>query len=181
LSVHAYSRRTFRRPPYRGLLILIVIAIMVVARFFSESPPAPDLGRPLDAGTYRVQRVVDGDTIIFAPDTTVRLIGVDTPETVRPDYPVEPFGPEASAFTTRFLQAGSGRLAFDRERTDQYGRHLAYVWVDGRMLNEELVRAGLARYESQFRYDTRIKSRFREAQQAAQREHLGLWSEGTGR
>jgi micrococcal nuclease len=179
--VHAYPRRTFRRPPYRGLLILIVVAILIVARYFSGPPPAPLPGQPLDEGSYRVNRVVDGDTIIFSPDVRVRLIGVDSPETVRPEHPVEPFGPEATAFTTQFLQSGTARLAFDRERTDQYGRHLAYVWVDGRMLNEELVRAGLARYESHFRYDTRIKSRFREAQQAAQREHLGLWSEAPGR
>ncbi len=179
--MHAYPRRTFRRPPYRGLLILVVVAILIVARYFSGMSPAPNPGRPLEEGSYRVDRVVDGDTIVFSPDVRVRLIGVDTPETVRPEHPVEPFGPEATAFTQQFLQGGAARLSFDRERTDQYGRYLAYVWVDGRMLNEELVRAGLARYESRFRYDTRIKNRFREAQQAAQREHLGLWSEPAGR
>jgi len=127
---------------------------------------------------HRLVRVVDGDTLIFRPDATVRLIGVDTPETVRPEHPVEPFGPEATAFTREFLAGGEARLSFDRERVDRFGRFLAYVWVDERMLNEELLRAGLARFEPQFSYSQANKDRFRRAQLQAKREHLGIWSQG---
>jgi micrococcal nuclease len=123
-----------------------------------------------------VVRVVDGDTILFAPDVRVRLIGVDAPESVKPDHPVEPWGPEASDFTRQFLSGGTARLEYDRERTDSYGRTLAYVWVGDRMLNEELLRAGLARWERHFNYASEIKQRFRAAQEEARRERRGIWS-----
>jgi micrococcal nuclease len=119
---------------------------------------------------------VDGDTIVVAPDSFVRLIGVDTPETVKPEHPVEPFGPEATAFTRQFLSGGAARLAFDRERVDRFGRFLAYVWVDERMLNEELLRAGVARWEPNFHYSGEMKRRFRQAQDEARRAGVGIWS-----
>lgn len=178
--MHAPPRRRFRRRPYRPLAILLALAALIVSRYFFSAPPPPVPGRPLTEGSYAVARVIDGDTIQFAPDATVRLIGVDTPETVRPEHPVEPFGPEATEFTRTFLASGAARLSFDRERFDRYGRHLAYVWVDGRMLNEELLRAGFASYEPQFRYAEPIKRRFRRAQEEAQAARLGLWSDAPG-
>lgn len=155
----------------------MALATIVALRYFLVAPPPPTPADPLEAGTYRVARVVDGDTIIIAPDIRVRLIGVDTPETVRPDHPVEPFGPEASAFTRSFLEGGKVRLAFDRERFDRYGRHLAYVWVGQRMLNEQLLRAGLARWEPGFNYSVKVKNRFKAAQEEAQQAGVGIWSE----
>jgi micrococcal nuclease len=104
-------------------------------------------------------------------------MGVDTPETVKPESPVEPWGPEASAFTRDFVAAGEVRLTFDRERVDRYGRMLSYAWVGKRMLNEELVRAGLAEYEPQFQYAQEMKQRFRAAQDEAKMAKRGLWSE----
>ena len=121
-------------------------------------------------------RVVDGDTIIVEPDHVVRLIGVDTPETVKPNHAIERFGPEATQFTKRFLWAGTARLTFDRERVDRFGRFLAYVWVGRRLLNEELLRAGLARFEPQFYYSELMKRRFRQAENKARRSRIGIWS-----
>jgi micrococcal nuclease len=99
-------------------------------------------------GVVRVTGVVDGDTI----DVTwaihrerVRLLGVDTPETVDPRRPVGCFGEEASAFTHRRLQGRTVRLSFDRQRRDRYGRLLAYVAVDGHAFNDELLTGGYAR------------------------------------
>ena len=111
--------------------------------------------------------VVDGDTLLLRDGTRIRLMGVDTPETVKPDTPVEPWGPEASEFTRDFVAGGPVRLEFDRERTDRFGRHLAYVWVGNRMLNEELLRAGLARWEPGYHYSQAMKTRFRRAQREA--------------
>jgi micrococcal nuclease len=103
--------------------------------------------RPARA-TGTVSNVIDGDTIKVSPAVNglkdVRLIGVDTPETVDPAEGVEPYGPQASAFTTRELSLRRVRLEFDRERMDQYGRLLAYVHTDGSMFNEELVGKGYA-------------------------------------
>ena len=150
--------------------------MLFVARYWSGPlPPTPVA--PLAEGTYRLQRVIDGDTIIVEPAATVRLIGVDTPETVKPEHPVEPFGPEATDFTKEFLSGGVVRLSFDRERVDRFGRFLAYVWVDTRMLNEELLRRGLARHEPQFHYSQAMKQRFRKAQQEAERAGEGIWSQ----
>ena len=152
-----------------------MLAVLFAVRLWS-----PDDGfnpsQPPVAGAYVVERVVDGDTILFAPGFRVRLIGVNTPETVKPEHPVEPWGPEATAFTKKFLSQGSARLEFDRERVDQYGRFLAYVWVGDEMLNEALLRHGLARFEQHFHYSEEVKRRFREAQAEAKREGVGIWS-----
>src|SRR5437868_5865650 len=101
-----------------------------------------------DSPTVRVMAVVDGDTIDVtwgAGRERVRLLGVDTPETVDPRRPVGCYGPEASAFTHRRLQSRAVRLRFDRQRRDRFGRLLAYVEVDGRRFNDELLTGGYAR------------------------------------
>jgi micrococcal nuclease len=155
---------------------VLVVCLIIVARYLLSSAPPPSADHPLVEGSHRVVRVVDGDTIIIAPDSFVRLIGVDTPETVKPEHPIEPFGPEATDFTRNFLAGGSARLSFDRERVDRFGRFLAYVWVGDRLLNEELLRAGLARWEANFNYSGDMKRRFRQAQDEARRASLGIWS-----
>ena len=90
---------------------------------------------------------------------------------------MEPWGPEAAEFTRKFLASGPVRLAFDRERVDQYGRQLAYVWVGERLLNEELLRAGLARWEPNYHYQEPMKQRFRKAQKEAQAAERSIWSD----
>jgi endonuclease YncB( thermonuclease family) len=73
----------------------------------------------------------------------VRLIGVDTPETVHPNKPVERFGKEASAFTTKLVQGKRVRMEYDWQRTDKYGRTLGYVYLeDGRFVNAEIIKQG---------------------------------------
>jgi endonuclease YncB( thermonuclease family) len=94
-----------------------------------------------------VSKVVDGDTIEIAPAvdglTEVRLIGVDTPETKDPRTGVQPYGEEAYRFTASALEGEEVSLEFDVERTDRYGRLLAYVWLpDGRMFNAVLLEEG---------------------------------------
>lgn len=95
-----------------------------------------------------VTAVVDGDTLEVAlagGRDVVRLLGVDTPETVHPKRPVECFGPEAAAFTRGRLLGRRVSLEFDRVRRDAYGRLLAYVELDGRRFNDELLAGGYAR------------------------------------
>jgi micrococcal nuclease len=98
----------------------------------------------------RVVEVIDGDTVVVAlPDgtrDTVRLLGIDTPETKHPTRPVGCFGPESSAFTRSRLLGRTVRLESDTQRRDAYGRRLAYVWLDGRRFNDVLLRAGYARF-----------------------------------
>jgi micrococcal nuclease len=160
---------------------VIGLALLALIAYRQWQGPEPSYSpHNLPATTeLAVRRVVDGDTILFEPDMRVRLIGVNAPESVKPESPVEPFGPEASQFTKEFVRGGVARLEYDRERFDQYGRPLAYVWVGDRMLNEELLRAGLARWERNYNYSGEKKQVFRAAEQAARQERRGIWSSAT--
>ena len=124
-----------------------------------------------------VTRVVDGDTIEVnyrGSIVDIRLIGVDTPETVHPTEPVECFGPAASRFTTASLTDETVRLEFDVERRDYYGRLLAYVWDDGRLFNRALVKRGFATV-STYPPNVRYVERFSAAQDRAESTGRGLW------
>ena len=104
---------------------------------------------------YKVVRVIDGDTVKIdynGRHTNVRLIGVDTPETVHPNKPVEAYGKEASNFTKNLLLGESVYLRFDAERTDTYDRLLAYLYrtPDGLFVNLEIVRQGYGHAYTQF-------------------------------
>lgn len=104
-----------------------------------------DRARNSDHAT--IERVVDGDTVVLQDSTRVRLIGIDTPETVDPRRPVECFGAEASARAKELLPRGTRvRLEYDVERTDRYGRTLAYVYRadDDLFINIVLARDGFA-------------------------------------
>jgi micrococcal nuclease len=123
-----------------------------------------------------VTRVVDGDTIVVG-DERVRLIGVDTPESVKPGTPVECFALEASAFLKRLIAGRRVRLELDVERRDRYGRLLAYVYrrSDGLFVNAELVRRGYASVAT-FPPNVRHVAEFVRLQRSARSAGRGLWS-----
>jgi micrococcal nuclease len=102
------------------------------------------------------------------------MIGVDTPETVKPDTPVQCFGRRASAFEHRLVEHRQVRLVFGVERRDVYGRLLAYVYLGDRFVNAELLRRGLAR-TLEIPPNTRFAERFQRLQAAAARAGRGLW------
>lgn len=124
-----------------------------------------------------VTRVIDGDTVEVTTRSIaldIRLLGVDTPETVHPTEPVECFGPEASAFTERRLEGKDIGLEFDVERLDRYERTLAYIWLDGHLFNRTLVRRGFATvliYEPNDKYAAKLRT----AEEKARAEKRGLW------
>lgn len=131
------------------------------------------------AGAQVVERVVDGDTIIVRGVGRVRLIGVDTPETVDPRRPVELFGKEASAFTKRLLEGRRVRLEYDQQRTDRYGRTLAYVYLpDGTFANAEIIRRGYGHAYTRFPF--RLRDRFRRIEREARSAGVGLWGAEPG-
>jgi micrococcal nuclease len=162
------------RNTWGSLLLLVVVAILLL-RPWEEDRDDGDSG-PRSAPAY-VTRVVDGDTVearIGAEIEDVRLIGVDTPETVKPGAPVDCFGPQASAFTHRVLEQRPVRLVFGVERRDVYGRLLAYVYIGHRFVNAELVRRGLARTLA-IAPNTRYQARFKALELGAARAGRGLW------
>jgi micrococcal nuclease len=136
---------------------------------------------PVSSG-WHVSRIVDGDTVDVTKGRrtlTLRLIGIDTPETVHPTEPIECYGPEATKFATRRLLGEPVALEFDRSqgRLDYYDRTLAYVWTtDGRpqQFNRDAVRRG---YALEYTYDDAYlwQREFFRAQAAAVDQGLGVW------
>ena len=183
-------RRRFRRRPRRIWLVAVLIAGLALLRWGHDhwrGVPPPAHEPPLAEGDYTVLRVVDGDTLDVAPQRSspgtrrreirVRLLGIDCPESVKPDHPVEPWACEAAEFTKQFVSGGVVRLRFDKRRLDRYDRYLAYVFVADKMLNEELVRAGLA-WCSPFPGDSEsMARRLRVAEQEAVQQARGVQSE----
>ncbi len=165
----------FRRPPWRAWLVLAAVAALVLFRIWQEahSPAEPEL---LDEGPHVVADVVDGDTLLLANRARVRLLGADSPETKHPSLPPQPWGAEATDFTRAFVGTKPVLLAFDLERKDKYGRFLAYVYVEDRLLNEELLRSGLARARLGYPYSAAMKRRFQRAEAEAKTAGRGVWS-----
>ena len=125
---------------------------------------------------------VDGDTAKFKLNgeiITVRLLGIDTPETVHPSLGEQLYGKEASNYTKEKLQnANKIELEYDSKssKTDKYGRHLAWIWVDDSLLQEELIREGLAQtYMLQDNYT--YAWLLQEKQEEAKEEKVGMWSD----
>jgi micrococcal nuclease len=164
----------------RGSIALLLIAAAILLRPWDRDTADPSVSEHL---TGRVVRAVDGDTLEVAlddgPTETVRLIGVDTPETVKPDTPVQCFGPRASAFEHRTVEGRRVRLLTGVEPRDFYGRLLAYVWVEGRprarFLEAELLSRGLARTLT-FHPNDRFAHKFERLEQNAARVGKGLWN-----
>ncbi len=135
-------------------------------------------------GYYSVVRVVDGDTIVVWKDgeeVTVRLIGMDTPETLDPRKPVECFGPEASAEGKRILSHEDVRLVPDHSQDvyDRYGRMLAYVYMpSGLLYNEFMIAEGYA-HEYTYKKAYQFQKEFKAAQAQAKAAHKGFWSPDT--
>jgi micrococcal nuclease len=133
-----------RRPLLLAIVAVVAIAVAAAWQVVGNGGAGPPSGG-------RVVHVVDGDTIVVDDGSgreTVRLLGIDTPETVDPEKPVECYGPEASSFTKALLEGRVVELRYDRERMDMYGRWLAYVYLPGppRMfVNAQIVERGLGR------------------------------------
>lgn len=152
------------------LAALLVLALAYLRREFQSPEP------PRRAGEERLcVRVIDGDTIELEGGERVRLIGVDTPESVDPRRPVEYFGKEAASFTRRQVQSKTVRLEFDQETVDRYGRTLAYVYLeDGSLLNAEIIRQGYGHAYTRFPF--RYQSEFLAYEREARAEGRGLWA-----
>ncbi|MEX0992867.1 MAG: thermonuclease family protein [Solirubrobacterales bacterium] len=132
--------------------------------------------------TARVRRVVDGDTVVVSLDRanaqrTLRYIGVDTPETVKPGEPPQCFGKAASNFNRRLVEGERVHLEVGREAFDRYGRLLAYVrLVDppATFVNAELMARGYARTLA-IPPNTKFATRFATLQRSARTRAFGLW------
>lgn len=154
--------------------IILLFSQLIACSVHDQPEPISDSGLI----SAEILRVVDGDTMkvmIDNKEDTVRLLLVDTPETVHPNKPVEPMGPEASDYAKKILSNQKVELEFDVSERDRYGRLLAYVWVGEKMFNEMLLEKGLARVVV---YPPNVKyvDEFRSIQEKARKESTGFWS-----
>jgi endonuclease YncB( thermonuclease family) len=164
----------------RRLLLAVVVLVALVLAVRARGGDGGGGDPPGDDGRASVVRVVDGDTVevrIGGREETVRLIGIDTPETVDPRSPVECFGEEASQRTKALLPEGTEvRLVADVEARDRYDRLLAYVYRDdGTFVNLALVEDG---YASVSTYPPNVAhaGEFVAAAARARDEGRGLWA-----
>ena len=190
----------------RPLVALVVAALVVVGcgadrAPTGSAPAAPSTAAPASPAsgpalapigateTARVVRIVDGDTIVIdrgGGNEKVRYIGMNTPETVKPNSPIEFMGKEASAANAALVEGRTVTLEKDVSETDQYDRLLRYVWVgDGSgagsgltMVNLALVEQGFAQV-STWPPDVRYVDLFTAAQRVAREQGIGLWGPAT--
>lgn len=129
----------------------------------------------------KYSEAVDGDTAKFETNgeiITVRFLAIDTPESVHPTKEVQAFGIEASDFTKEKLKnAKKIELEFDNnsDKTDKYDRYLAWIWVDGELLQDLLIKEGLAKVAYLYA-DYKYTSILQESEKIAQEEEKGIWS-----
>lgn len=174
----------------RRIYIVIGLVIVFIASLFNLKPEdVINLGLPQTTPNtvgifYEVSKVTDGDTlhvIMGDQDETVRLIGINTPETVDPRRTVECFGKESSDRMKELAKGKIVRLEYDDTQSlrDTYGRLLAYVYLeDGQMINRKMIAEGYA-YEYTYMTPYMYQGEFRELQNLAQSAKRGLWSEET--
>ena len=186
-GVSSVSRLTLHlllggEPPRRVLaverMMLRVTPALLLAFVIACGSDLPSNPTGLEAAQTlpTVTRVIDGDTVVVEGIGTVRLIGVDTPETVDPRRPVQYFGKEASDFTKQLATGKRVRLEFDQDRMDRYGRTLAYVYLqpDNLLLNAEIIRQGYGFAYTQFPF--RMMGQFRALEREAREAGRGLWA-----
>lgn len=141
-----------------------------------------DYSVSLNEKGYVVSKVIDGDTIevlIGNQKEKVRLIGLNTPETVDPRKKVECFGKEASVFLKNILSDKKVILKNDQSQNDKdkYGRLLRYVYLDDILINKMIIEKGFG-YEYTYKFPYKFQKEFKDAQKFAEENKLGLWADG---
>lgn len=184
-SIFILYRRAFSNSNHvKSIRFISLIAVVTIL--------LPIIGQPhnneANAATQlhkekaKLVKVVDGDTVKLnyrGKISTFRLLLIDTPETKDPRKPVQKYGPEASAFTTKMMtHAKNVEIAFDKgQKTDKYGRYLVYVFADGKMVNNAIVRKGLARVKYVYPPNNTYEQILRASEKKAKAQKLNIWSE----
>ena len=178
-------------------LILSLLTLPVILSTCARQKTTPAVTTPVRASNpevqspvgrpqrYVVSRVIDGDTIVLHIDNKevkVRLIGVDTPETVHPQKPVEAYGKEASIFLSNLLKGEKVYLEYEKgtQETDKYGRLLAYLYrvPDKLFINLEIIRQGYG--HAYTKYPFKYMDLFRDTERQARESAKGLWAPDAG-
>jgi endonuclease YncB( thermonuclease family) len=175
-------RRLFSRK-VSSLITLAITLFLILAQTQGWLDSAKQEATESQPGLYAVTRFIDGDT--FAVDMngnteTVRMIGVDTPETHKPNTPVQCYGPAAAAYTKNLIGTQKVRLESDptNQNRDRYNRLLRYVYLpDNRLVQKEIIASGYGFAYTQFPFTK--KDEFVKAEQQADQADKGLWGNCT--
>lgn len=169
---HHYKIQILKLFLFFGIILIIYLTIGILTKEHII----------LQKDECRVLQIFDGDTIEVDCNgrvDKVRFIGIDTPETHKPDTPVQCFGPEASNFTTSLLKNRIIKLEKDFEDKDIYGRLLRYVYLDNVMINEIIAKNGYS-YLLTIPPDVKYTDKFKSAVNYAREHELGLWKSCKG-
>lgn len=176
---------TYRLTKRRKLTLLsaVVALLIITAQHFGWINLAQNNLEKSQPGLYTVVGFSDGDTITVdmnGKKEKIRFIGVDTPETHKPNAPVQCYGPAASTFTKNFIGINKVRLESDPLSTnrDRYDRLLRYVYLaDGTLVNQSIIEGGFGFYYPYFPFEK--SKQFDEAQAKAKAANKGLWGNCT--
>lgn len=159
----------------KGIILILSILLMAGCTLFDTA----DNDGSDDRIPVEVTSVIDGDTIRIlyeGEETSVRYLLVDTPETNHPRFGEQPLGKEATEENRQLLESGDVTIELDEgDHYDDYGRLLAYLFVDGESVQEHLLEAGLARVAYVFPPNTRYLDEFENAEQLAKESGTGVW------
>ncbi|AST92663.1 thermonuclease family protein [Sutcliffiella cohnii] len=155
------------------IILLLLLITLLAACSLNNSEEAQRIEVP-------VTSVIDGDTIrvlINGKEERVRFLLIDTPEMNHstPEEP-QPFAVEATEYVEKLLEGGTVELEFDISERDRYGRLLAYLYVEDKNIQEELLRNGLARVAYIYEPNTKYVDHFQSIQKEAQKQEIGIWS-----
>ncbi|MDU0202560.1 thermonuclease family protein [Paenibacillus sp. MAH-36] len=182
---------------FKKVLISSIVLIVFIVTGCSQQTAVPTAVSPSPSASTttasalanskmipaKIVRVVDGDTMKVSfqesgkvKEETIRLLLVDTPESVAPDKPVQPFALEASKFAKDTLNDKDVRLELDVSERDKYGRLLCYLYIGDKMFNEMLLENGYARVAYIYPPNVKYVDKFREIQKEAQLKGVNIWS-----
>lgn len=176
--IQQFLRHPLSKKPIVWFAVVLLFIVGIVFTTFLK--PSGSNNQVVTNGTVKYVRSTDGDTAVMSingKDEKVRFLLIDTPETVKENTPVQPFGKEASQRTKELLtNAKTVTLEHEPGETkDDYDRVLAYVFVDGKMLQETLVEEGLARVAF-FEKDEKYYQHLLKVQESAKNKKIGIWS-----
>ena len=160
-------------------LTIMVITIITLSGYVEFDSLTSSFTKPVIPGYYKVVSVSDGDTITIrmdGNDEKIRLIGVDTPETIKPNSPQECYGKEASEHLKKLLNGQEVKVEADpiNQNRDRYNRLLRYVYFNDQLVNKQIIEQGYGFAYLSFPFSK--SEEFRQAQVTARQAGIGVWS-----
>lgn len=155
-----------------GSIIFVIFAARIMIIKYNETKAV----RSFEAS---VERVIDGDTVVLDNGQKVRLLGINAPELHHPDYPVQKYGEEAKDYLKNRVEGKKCRIEYTiLDQYDKYDRLLAFIYIDGALVNGELVKKGFA-FATPNRYVSKTKE-FLVIENIAKKFKIGLWETEEG-